>query len=397
MTRISSFADVEAARRAARRRLPRFAFDFIDGGALGEQALARNRRALDDVRLVPHVLTGAVARDQATSFLGQDLAAPFGIAPIGMANLIAPGTDLALARAAARAGIAYTLSTAGTTALETIATAAPQSWFQLYVGRDPAITDDLVRRADEAGYPVLLVTADVPAPGKRLRDLHNRFTLPLRPSLRMGWDVARHPSWAWATATGGAPRFANLEPYSPPGSSTQSLAELMAAQSSARLDWDLLAGLRDRWPRSLVLKGILRPEDAQRARALGVDAVALSNHGGRQLDAAPAPVEMLPAIRAAVGPAFPLIMDGGVRSGEDIARCVALGANLVLLGRAFLYGVAACGIAHGPDAMIALLQDELDRTMAQLGCARIADIDAALVLNTSPVAKSSGDPIACPL
>lgn len=376
----------------ARRRLPRFAFDFLDGGALQERALARNIRALDEIRLLPRVLTGAVVRDQSVQLFGQNFAAPFGIAPIGMANLIGPGTDLALARAAERAGIAYALSTAGTTSLETIAKAAPQSWFQLYVGRDASITDDLIRRADEAGYPALIVTADVPAPGKRLRDLRNRFTLPLRPTPRMAFDLACHPGWAWRVATGGAPRFANLEAYAARSASTQSLAALMAAQSSARLDWSLLAQIRERWTRALALKGVLRPEDAKRAMDMGVDAVGISNHGGRQLDAAPTPVEALPAIRAAVGPDFPLIVDGGVRSGEDIARCLARGADFVLLGRAFLYAAAAFGLRRGPAALIALLGDELDRAMAQLGCARVSDIDESLIFDpAAPPAKSSGE------
>lgn len=387
MRGIANPGDVETLRRIARKRLPRFAFDFIDGGAQRETALARNRHALDQVHLLPKVLTGATVRDQSVQLLGQSFASPFGIAPIGMANLVAPGTDLALARAAERAGIAYTLSTAGTTALETIARAAPHGWFQLYVGRDAAITDDLIRRADEAGYTALIVTADVPAPGKRLRDLRNRFTLPLRPTPRMALDVLGHPRWAWAMATGGAPRFANLEAYSSPGSSTSSLAELMAAQSSARLDWQLLARIRERWPRALILKGVLRPEDAKQAADMGVDAIGISNHGGRQLDAAPAPIEMLPALRAAVGPTVPLIVDGGLWSGEDVARCLALGANFALFGRAFLYAVAALGPAGGPAALIASLRDDLDRAMTQLGCASVADIDSSLVR----LAKSSGE------
>lgn len=372
--------DAAAMRRSARTRLPRFAFDFIDGGSMQESALARNQSALDAIRLVPHVLTGTTARDPTVKLLGQSFTAPFGIAPIGMANIVGPGTDLALARAAERAGIAYALSTAGTTELETVARVAPQGWFQLYVGQDAQITDDLIRRADEARYPALIVTADVSAPGKRLRDLHNRFALPLRPTPRMAWDILTHPRWTRAVATRGAPRFANLEKYSQPGSSTQSLAELMASQSSARLDWNLLASIRKRWPRSLILKGVLRPEDAQRAIAAGIDAIGISNHGGRQLDAAPAPIEVLPAIRHAVGPGVPLIIDGGIRSGEDIARCLALGADLVLLGRMFLYATAALGLEHGPTAAIDMLKDEFDRAMTQLGCARVADINASLVM-----------------
>lgn len=379
----------ETMRTAARRRLPRFVFDFVDGGSHGENALKRNRQALDAVRLAPHILTGNERRNTASTFFGRDIAAPFGIAPIGMANLVRPGTDMALARAAATAKIPYALSTAGTTAMEDIAQAAPESWFQLYVGRDADIVDDLIRRANDAGFPALIVTADVPTPGKRVRDLINGFTLPLKPSPRLGLDLIRHPGWGLRIAAGGAPRFANLENYSRPGASTQSLAQLMAAQSSARLDWDLLAQIRDRWPRKLILKGVMRGDDAQHAARIGVDAIAISNHGGRQLDAAPAPIEVLPAIRAALGETMPLILDGGIRTGEDIARALVLGADLVLLGRSFLYSVAALGLKSGPATLIAQLSDEFDRALGQLGAAAPAELDQRLLYSSegSPLAQ----------
>lgn len=379
----------ETMRTAARRRLPRFVFDFVDGGSHGENALQRNRQALDAVRLAPHILAGNERRSTASTFFGRDIAAPFGIAPIGMANLVRPGTDMALAHAAATAKIPYALSTAGTTAMEDIAQAAPESWFQLYVGRDADIVDDLIRRADDAGFPALIVTADVPAPGKRVRDLINGFTLPLKPSPRLGLDLIRHPGWGLRIAAGGAPRFANLENYSRPGASTQSLAQLMAAQSSARLDWDLLTQIRDRWPRKLILKGVMRGDDAQHAARIGVDAIAISNHGGRQLDAAPAPIEVLPAIRAALGETMPLILDGGIRTGEDIARALVLGADLVLLGRSFLYSVAALGLKSGPATLIAQLSDEFDRALGQLGAAAPVELDQRLLYSSegSPLAQ----------
>lgn len=376
--------NAETMRATARRRLPRFVFDFVDGGAHGENALARNRQALDAIRLIPRILAGNEHRSTRTTLFGRDLAAPFGIAPIGMANLVRPGTDMALARAAAATTIPYALSTAGTTAMEDIARAAPESWFQLYVGRDADIVDDLIRRADEAGFPALIVTADVPTPGKRVRDLVNGFALPLKPTPRLGFDLIRHPAWALRIAAGGAPRFANLEHYSPAGASTQSLAQLMAAQSSARLDWSLLARIRERWPRKLILKGVMRADDAVRAAALGIDAIAISNHGGRQLDAAPAPIEVLAAIRAAVGADMPLILDGGIRTGEDIARALVLGADLVLLGRPFLYAIAALGLESGPAALIALLADEFDRALGQLGVATPAELKPTLLFDAEP-------------
>ena len=378
---------IGAMRERARARLPRFAFDFIDGGAGRESALSRNARAFDAVRLVPRVLSGAVVRSQTLELFGRTYAAPFGIAPIGMANLAGPATDLALARAAADATLPYCLSTAATTAIEPIARAAPASWFQLYVGQDAAIVDDLIERAAAAGMPVLMVTADVPAPGKRLRDLENEFVLPLRVSLRLAADVLRHPRWALALALEGAPRFANLERYDRPGASAQSLARLMASQSSARLDWEWLARLRERWRRPLLLKGVLHPQDARRAQSLGIDGVVISNHGGRQLDCAPAPIEVLAQVRRAVGARYALLLDGGVRSGEDVARALALGADAVLLGRPFLFAVAALG-PGGAAALIGLLREELDRALAQLGCRSVAQLRETLVLDEPPAGEA---------
>ena len=366
------------------------AFDFIEGGAGRESALALNTAAFDSIRLWPRVLTGATDRTQAVELLGRRYAAPFGVAPLGMANLVRPGTDMALARAAERAGIVYVLSTAATTSLEEIAAECPNAWFQLYVGRDAAIVDDLIDRAEAAGLQVLVVTADVPAPGKRIRDLTNGFTLPLRPSLRMAGDLSRHPRWLLQILLGGAPRFANLERYAGSQPSTGSLADLMARQSSARLNWPLFESIRARWKGSLVLKGVLRPDDALRAAQLGVDAIVVSNHGGRQLDAAPSALEALTLVRKAAGPSVNVMFDGGVRSGEDIARALALGADYVLLGRPFLYAVAALGLQRGPTELIAQLSDELDRALAHLGCAgppalRKGSADGASTFSGGPV------------
>ena len=365
---------VEAMRQAAKRRLPRMAFDFIDGGAGRESALKLNTAAFDSVRLWPRVLSDTTERSQAVELLGQRYSAPFGVAPIGMANLVTPGTDSALARAADRAGIVYVLSTAATTALEEIAAECRSAWFQLYAGQDTSITHDLIDRADAAELPVLVVTADVPAPGKRIRDLNNGFTLPLRPSLRMAADLLRRPLWLLRIILGGAPRFANLAQYGGSSASATSLAELMSRQSSARLNWPLLESIRARWRRRLVLKGVLCPDDALRAARIGVDAIVVSNHGGRQLDAAPSTLDALKLVREAVGTTVKVIVDGGVRSGEDIARALALGADFVLLGRPFLYAVAALGLEQGPRQLIAQLTDELDRALAQLGCSHLAEL-----------------------
>ncbi len=379
MTRAGRIQSIKALREAAQRELPRFAFDFIDGGALGEVALANNRAAFDKIRLRPRILTGNLSRTTGCNILGSAFNAPFGVAPIGLANLVAPGTDLALATAARDFGLPYVLSTAGSTSLEEIASIYPDFCFQLYVGQDPDITQDLLKRLKASSARALFVTGDVPTPGKRLRDAANGFAVPLKPGARLIADVMTHPRWAWNMLTGGAPNFANLQPYAAQGSSAQSLASLMAQQSTPRLDWDLMQSIRDAWDRPLFLKGVLHPADAVRARDMAIDGIVISNHGGRQLDAAVSPIEAIVPIRAYVGADFPIIIDGGIGSGEDILRAFCLGANFVLLGRPFLYAVAALGKKLGPRYLIEMLKDELDRAMGQVGAATLDDLDTSLI------------------
>jgi L-lactate dehydrogenase (cytochrome) len=359
--------DLDDVRAAARRRLPRLAFDFVDGAAGRESSSRRSEAAFADILLVPRVLAGAEIRSTEAELFGTAYAAPIGIPPIGLAGLSWPGTDAALARAAGKARIPYILSTAATTSIEEIAQANPDAWFQIYVGKDQHIVDDLLDRAEGAGLKTLVVTVDVPAPGKRVRDLRNGFTLPLRLTARSVVNLVMHPRWCLSVLRHGAPRFANLERYAEEGSSTQSLAALMAGQSSARLNWELLAAIRQRWPGRLIVKGVLNPEDALRLRQVGADGIVVSNHGGRQLDAAPAPVSMLPAIRAAVGADYPVMIDGGIRSGEDIAKSISRGADFVFVGRPFVFSVAACGPEKGPALVIRTLTQELDNVLAQLG------------------------------
>jgi len=376
------FHTVDQLREGARRRLPRFAFDFMDGGSGSELALKRNREAFARVELLPRALVNCESRNSFVDLLGQSFERPFGIAPIGLANLVWPGADQALARAAVQSKIPFVLSTAGTTSIEAISAVSSQAWFQLYVGRDQSIVEGLISRADAAGFPTLIVTVDVPAPGKRVRDLINRFSLPFRLNARMAFDLVRHPAWTVATARAGAPRFANLEQYSARSSSPQSLAALMADQTSARLDWRVLGEIRSRWPRKLVVKGLLHPKDAQQAKTLGVDGIIVSNHGGRQLESAPAPLAVLRELREAVGDDLPVILDGGIRSGEDIAKALALGADFVLLGRAFLYGVAALGPNRGAAETIRILSDELDLAQVQLGCRNYSELRQVQIWST---------------
>ena len=376
---------IAAMRAVARRRLPKFVFDYCDGGAGQETALEDAVAAFSRRKMRPRILTGCESRDQSIQLLGQTFASPFGVAPVGLANLVHSGTDLALAQAARFAAVPYILSTAATTSLEQIARAAPGSWFQLYVGADQAIVDDLIDRAETCDFATLVVTADVPAPGKRLRDLMNGFVLPFRPSPRLVYEVIRHPAWLLDYLLHGGPQFENLKPYQHQGGATQDLATLMASQSSARLDWLLLNQIRRRWKGSLVLKGVLDPADAERAVSLGVDGLIVSSHGGRQLNCAPAPLDALGPIVEACPPGIPVMMDGGARCGEDVAMALALGARMVFLGRPFLFAVGALGPRSGPTRLIALLQDELDRALAHLGCASLGDLATLSVLQ-SPVA-----------
>jgi isopentenyl diphosphate isomerase/L-lactate dehydrogenase-like FMN-dependent dehydrogenase len=367
---------VDHFRTAAKARLPKFVFDYVDGGAGSESAVRRNVATLDEVRLVPRVLNDCTTRDLGCELFGHRYAAPFGVAPIGFQNLIWPGADLALAKAAAEMNLLYVLSTAGTASVETIAQLAPaNSWFQLYIGGDDEVAYDLVARADAAGYPALVVTVDVPIGSKRIRDLINGFVQPFSPQLRMGWQLASHPGWSFATLQAGVPRFANMERYIKPGTSTSGAASRVGRLSGGRLNWDMLATIREKWPRKLVLKGIMHAGDARRAADAGVDGVIVSNHGGRQWAGVPGTIEVLPEIRQAVGRSTAVLFDGGLRSGDDICKAIALGADFVLLGRAIMYGVGAMGAAGGPRTM-RMIYDELDNAMCQLGCRNLAELAA---------------------
>jgi len=373
---------VEALRDLARRRTPRVAFDYLNGGAGDESALRLNLESFTKLKLVPRVMINTTQRSAAHTLFGEPVSMPLGVAPIGLANFVWPGADKAIAKAAAQFGIPYILSSAASTSIEEIITAAPKTWFQLYVGSNPEIVDDLIDRAADAGCSVLVVTADVAAPGKRIRDLVNGFTLPLKPTVRGTIDLARHPRWCMATVRAGAPRFANLEKYGGVTSSALSLAALQAAQISGRLDWQEFSRLRGRWRGRLLLKGVMDTRDARRAIDLGADGIILSNHGGRQLSSAPSPLDLARQVRRAIGSSAALILDGGVRSGEDICKALALGADFVLMGRPFVYAVAALGL-HGPSHLLKIVHDELSRAMAQLGACSIPELADVRIIDTA--------------
>jgi L-lactate dehydrogenase (cytochrome)/(S)-mandelate dehydrogenase len=374
----SECINIDDLRATARRRVPRFVFDFVEGGAGDESGMRRNREALDRVRLAPRHLVDATRSDPGTELLGRRWSYPFGIAPIGLAGLARHGADTMLAQAAARADIPYVLSTAATTPIEAIARVAPRHlWFQLYVTRDRNITQDLMRRAREAGVEVLVVTVDSQVPGRRERNIRNGFTLPLRPSLGRLLDVASRPAWCLDMLRHGSPRLINLEQYARSGAGAQSLAQLMAAQIDPSLSWSDMEAIRAAWKGKMVIKGLMRVDDAIRAAEIGADGIVVSNHGGRQIDVTPAPIEVLPQIAAAVGARLAVLIDGGMHSGSDIAKALALGARFAFVGRAAVYGVAAGGRA-GAEWSLRILAEQFDSTLAQLGCHAPAQLGEAL-------------------
>ena len=357
----------EDARRVARRRLPWMLFDFIDGGAGEELATRRNREALARIELVPRVLVNVEARRIACDFLGRRWSLPFGIAPMGMCDLAWPGTDRAFGDAARDFAIPHCLSTAASTSLEDCrARAGDNAWFQLYVGV-PEAGWDLVRRSLDAGYEHLVLTVDTPVLSRRRRELRRGFKVPFRLGPSQILDFAVHPRWSLATLAHGVPRFGN----NPPVREDSSQA-FDRSHSRGAVDWAFLDELRRRWPHRLIVKGVLAAADAVRIRDAGADAVYVSNHGGRQLDSVPAAIDVLPAIRRAVGPDYPLLFDSGLRDGEDIVKAFAHGANFVMLGRPFLYAAAAAGRA-GVYRLVELLSGEVDAALAQIGR---TDIDA---------------------
>lgn len=349
--------DASDARSLAQRRLPRMVFDYIDGAAGVERAAQGNQQALGRLQLLPRVLADLQGSSLATSLMGTPMSLPFGIAPMGMCNLAWPGADLMLADAARERGMPLGVSTAATTRLETLfERSAGQAWFQLYVtgGVDAALA--LTRRAADAGYQHLVLTVDVPRVAVRPRDQRNGFRIPFRIRPSQWLDFALHPGWVLATLSAGLPSTANFD----------NLQSFDRYASRAGANWEFLPRLRDAWRGRLIVKGVLHPDDARRIQDLGVDAIYVSNHGGRQLDSVPPAIDRLPLIRAAVGPSYPLIFDSGVRSGEDVVKALACGANFVMIGRAALYAIAAGG-ERGLHELLDMFSEGIAGTLAQLG------------------------------
>lgn len=382
--RLGRATNVAGLRAAARRRLPRGVFDYIDGGAEDELTLHRNAAAYDRLEFKPRVLRDVSEVDTATTLLGRPMAYPLVLAPTGFTRIAHSQGELAVARAAARARLPYALSTLSTRSIEEVAAVSDgRLWFQVYAWRDRGLMKEMIHRASEAGYEALCLTIDTAVLGRRERDVRRGFTLPPKVGLATIFDGILHPGWTWDFVRAEPISFANVVGRAVgDGTDAVSLAEYINRQFDPSLSWSDVEWLRSVWKGPVVLKGIQTVEDARIAAQEGIDAVALSNHGGRQLDSAPAPVELLPEVVEAVGGDTEIICDGGVRRGSDIVKAMALGASACMAGRAYLYGLGVAGEA-GVDYVLELLLADVRRVMALTGCRSVSEVGPELVRRRS--------------
>lgn len=370
--------NVEDYRALAESRLPKMVFAYLEGGAGDERALAHNREVFDRLDFQPKRLTDVSKRDISIELFGKKQAAPFMVAPVGLTGCFWPQGDIALARAAEKAGIPFALSSAATSTIEDVAkSAGGDKWFQLYV-LNRAFAEELVNRAKEAGYTKLIITTDVGINGLRERERRSGFRVPLNITPSVIWDGLTHPRWSLDLMMNGMPQLANF--VSTDASDVTKQAAIMSRAMDASFDWDALRWLRALWPHELLVKGIMRADDAVRCVDAGADAVILSNHGGRQLNDALAPLQIIAETRSRI--TQPILVDSGYRRGSDIVKALALGANSVLLGKSLMYGLAARG-EQGVSEVIKLLMVEIDNTLAQIGCANVRDLNPDYIFEDS--------------
>jgi (S)-mandelate dehydrogenase len=371
---IDAAVNIDDLRKLAKRRLPKIAYDFIEGGLEDEHGLGRSEDAFRDFPLVPRYCVDVSVRDQSTTLFGRTYASPLGIAPTGLAGLFRRGGDLMLAQAARTANVPFIMSGTGTALIEDLGRIAPEhGWYQLYVAKDRGISEDMVRRAHTAGLSTLVITLDVPVNSKRERNIRNGFVRPLKLTLKTKLEACLHPDWMADYLRHGMPMIANWQRYAPNGATAAEVAEFVASQTPVPVLWKDVESFRRLWPGKLVLKGVMHPDDAIRAAALGVDGVMVSSHGARQLDRAPSPVEVLPAIHAAVGDKMTVMLDGGIRRGSDAIVALCLGAKFLFVGRPTLYGVAA-GALPGATRALSIFRQEIDTTMGQMGAPDIKSL-----------------------
>jgi L-lactate dehydrogenase (cytochrome) len=378
--RLRKAASIEDLRLIAKRRLPHGVFDYIDGGAEDERSLAANCSAFAGYEFRPRVLRDVSNLDTTTTIFGRQASMPLIMAPTGFTRIAHSQGELAVARSAARAGIPWSLSTMGTRSIEEVAAVSDgEKWFQIYTWKDRALVKDMVDRAKSVGYTAVWLTVDTAILGRRERDVRRGMTLPPKIGLSTIVDGAIHPSWTLDFLRNEPITFANVTGLlDEDGSSAVTLSEHMARQFDQALSWDDIDWLRSIWDGPIVLKGIQTVADAKIAQRMGVEGLGLSNHGGRQLDDAPAPIDLVEPVRDEVGDGATIICDGGIRRGSDIVKALALGADAVSIGRPYLYGLAAAG-ERGVDHVLDFMRDGLERTMALTGCRTIAEINRDLV------------------
>lgn len=374
----STYPGVMDLKWRAKRRIPKFVWEYLDSGTGVEATKNRNRAALDQIGFQPSILHGTQTPDLSTTFLGQDFPLPFGVAPIGMSGLIWPDAEGHLARTMAKAGLPYCMSTVASQMPEDIAPhLGAQGWFQMYPPKDPDIRLDLLNRARQAGFKTLVLTVDVPVASRRERQTRSGLTQPPKLTPRLLAQIAQRPAWALGMARSGMPSMRTLDKYVdaqlnlPP---TAHIGYLLRTSPDA----DYVKWLRDNWQGPLIIKGVMRAQDAEQLGALGADALWVSNHAGRQFDGAPASAEALPEIRAATK--LPLVFDSGIEGGLDILRAIALGADFVMMGRAFHFALAALG-ERGPAHLIEILQQDMIANMGQLGAVSPKNLPPALHLS----------------
>ncbi|EMY34846.1 L-lactate dehydrogenase [Arthrobacter crystallopoietes BAB-32] len=367
--RLAKAADLWDLRRIAQRRTPRPAFDYVDGAAQDELTYRRSRQAFESVELLPRILHGTAEADLAVKIANGSSALPFGIAPTGFTRFMHAEGEEAGARAAAKYGIPFSLSTMGTRSIEEVAAAAPAArrWFQLYLWKDRAKSRDLLDRAQANGFDTLLVTVDTPVAGRRLRDTRNGMVIPPKLSLKTVLDASYRPEWWFNFLTTDSLKFASLS------NSSNSLPELINSMFDPTLSFEDLEWIRSIWPGQLFVKGVLTREDTRKSLDAGADGLVVSNHGGRQLDRAPVAIEALPEVREEAGKDVDIVLDSGIMSGADIVAALCAGADFVLVGRAYLYGLMAGG-QQGVERALGLLAEEVRNTMLLMGAATVADL-----------------------
>ena len=379
------YPSVEDLRKKAKRRIPRFAFEYLDGGCNEDINLYKNTSEIREVELLPNYLCAHKDSDMKTELFGHSYDAPFGIAPVGLQGLIWPNSPEILGKAAFEHNIPFVLSTVTTSSIEKIGEITEGSaWFQLYHPAENRIRDSILKRVEAAKYPVLVLLCDVPAFGYRPRDIRNGLAMPPRMSLTNILQIMGKPNWALRTLINGQPAFESLKPYMPKGLDLKKLGEFMNHTFSGRLNEEKVAPIRDIWKGKILLKGVTSEADTEKAIKIGLDGIIVSNHGGRQLDAGQSTIKSITKIAAKYGDKIKVMMDSGLRSGPDIARALASGAKFTFLGRSFMYSIAALG-ENGGNHMISILKIQLQQVMEQICCERIEDFPNHLVDHTSKI------------